>query len=52
MNQIATRAVASGEVVAVFNEERYPYHHDSGQTLLTRSSDGGLNWSAPEIVLP
>ena len=47
-----TRRVASGEIVAVFNEERFPYHHDSGQTLLTRSPDGGLSWSAPEIVLP
>ena len=52
VNQIATRVVASGEVIAVFNEERFPYHHDSGQTLLTRSADGGLTWSAPEIVLP
>ncbi|MFO1076001.1 MAG: sialidase family protein [Geminicoccaceae bacterium] len=52
VNQIATRVVASGEVIAVFNEERFPYHHDSGQTLLARSADGGLTWSAPEIVLP
>ena len=52
VNQIATRVVASGEVIAVFNEERFPYHHDSGQTLMTRSGDGGLTWSAPEIVLP
>ena len=51
VNQIATRVVASGEVIAVFNEERFPYHHDSGQTLLTRSADGGLTWSAPKIVL-
>ena len=52
VNQIATRVVASGEVIAVFNEERFPYHHDSGQTLMTRSGDGGLTWSAPEVVLP
>ena len=26
-----------GEIIAVFNEERFPFHHDSGQTLLTRS---------------
>ena len=52
VNQIATRVVASGEVIAVFNEERFPYHHDSGQTLLTRSGDGGLTWSTPEVVLP
>lgn len=52
MNQIAARRVASGEIVAVFNEERFPFHHDSGQTLLVRSADGGITWSEPEIVLP
>lgn len=52
VNQIAMRRVASGEIVAVFNEERFPYHHDSGQTLMTRSADGGISWSAPEVVLP
>src|SRR6266849_1933164 len=52
VNQIAMRRVASGEIVAVFNEERFPFHHDSGQTLLTRSADGGLTWSKPEVVLP
>jgi sialidase-1 len=52
VNQIASRRVASGEIVAVFNEERFPFHHDSGQTLLTRSPDGGRTWSAPEVVLP
>jgi hypothetical protein len=52
INQIATRLVASGEIIAVYNEERFPYHHDSGQTLLARSPDGGVTWSAPEVVLP
>ncbi len=52
VNQVATRAVASGELIAVFNEERFPFHHDSGQTLLARSADGGVTWSAPEVVLP
>ena len=52
INQIATRALRSGELVAVFNEERFPIHHDSGQTLLVRSRDGGASWSKPEIVLP
>jgi hypothetical protein len=52
INQIAMRRVKSGEIVAVFNEERFPYHHDSGQTLLTRSKDAGETWSAPEVVLP
>ena len=52
INQIATRLVASGEIIAVYNEERFPSHHDSGQTLLARSADGGVTWSAPEVVLP
>lgn len=52
VNQIASRVVKSGEIIAVFNEERFPFHHDSGQTLLTRSADGGVTWSTPEIVLP
>ena len=34
INQIATRFTASGELVAVFNEERFPFHHDSGRTLI------------------
>jgi hypothetical protein len=52
INQIATRRLADGSLVAVFNEERFPFHHDSGQTLLARSADGGVSWSAPEVVLP
>lgn len=52
VNQVATRLLASGEIVAVFNEERFPFHHDSGQTLLTKSGDGGLTWSEPVVVLP
>src|SRR5262249_57710242 len=54
INQIATRLVTSGEIVAVFNEERFPYHHDSGQTLLKRSPDGGRSWleSSLAVVLP
>ena len=52
VNQIATRTLKNGDLVAVFNEERFPYHHDSGQTLLVRSKDGGKTWSAPKVVLP
>jgi sialidase-1 len=53
-NQIATRVLANGEIVAVFNEERFPYHHDSGQTLLIRSRDGGVSWDPAtlKVVLP
>ena len=52
VNQIATRALKNGDILAVFNEERFPYHHDSGQTLITRSKDGGKTWSEPTVVLP
>ncbi|HEY2482382.1 MAG TPA: sialidase family protein [Caulobacteraceae bacterium] len=52
INQIAARALSDGSLVAVFNEERFGFHHDSGQTLLARSTDGGITWSAPQIVLP
>ncbi|HLZ84140.1 MAG TPA: sialidase family protein [Caulobacteraceae bacterium] len=52
INQIATRVLSDGTLVAVFNEERFPIHHDSGQTLLSQSTDGGLTWSAPTVVLP
>src|SRR5262249_32912576 len=52
INQIASRRLADGSLVAVFNEERWPFHHDSGQTLLARSADGGVTWSSPEVVLP
>ena len=52
LNQIAMRRMANGDIVAVFNEERFPFHHDSGQTLLVRSRDGGVAWERPEVVLP
>jgi sialidase-1 len=53
VNQVATRLLSNGDLVAVFNEERYPFHHDSGRTVLKRSRDGGLTWQpdAPQIVL-
>ena len=52
VNQAAVRTLANGELVCVFNEERFPYHHDSGQTLLVRSRDGGVTWTEPTVVLP
>jgi hypothetical protein len=52
VNQIASRLLRNGDILAVFNEERFPFHHDSGQTLITRSKDGGKTWSAPKVVLP
>jgi sialidase-1 len=52
VNQVAMRTLKNGDILAVFNEERFPFHHDSGQTLMTRSKDGGKTWSAPSVVLP
>jgi len=57
INQIATRLTRDGEIVAVFNEERFPFHHDSGRTLLARSADGvsfqaGCNLSVPGAETP
>jgi hypothetical protein len=51
VNQTMTRVLKNGDLVAVFNEERYPYHHDSGRALMVRSKDGGRSWSEPKIVL-
>lgn len=51
VNQTMTRVLRNGDLVAVYNEERYPFHHDSGRTMLTRSKDGGKTWSTPQIVL-
>ncbi|MEQ1956569.1 sialidase family protein [Mesorhizobium sp. CN2-181] len=52
INQIATRLLKNGDIIAVYNEERFPYHHDSGQTLIARSTDAGKTWSKPRVVLP
>lgn len=53
-NQVNIRQASNGDVLAVFNEERYPFHHDSGQTVFIRSTDGGRSWDAEErvVVLP
>lgn len=52
VNQVVVKQLSNGEVVAVFNEERFPYHHDTGQTLLMRSCDGGRTWNSRQIILP
>lgn len=51
VNQTMTRSLRNGDLVAVYNEERYPYHHDSGRTMIVRSKDGGETWSTPKIVI-
>ncbi|MGQ9584232.1 MAG: sialidase family protein [Anaerolineae bacterium] len=53
-NQVNVRQLKNGEVLAIFNEERYPFHHDSGQTVIVRSKDGGKTWdpASRQVVLP
>jgi sialidase-1 len=51
-NQVNVRRLRSGELVAVYNEERFPFHHDSGQTVMLRSRDGGETWTDRKVVLP
>lgn len=52
VNQITQRTLRNGDILAVFNEERFPFHHDSGQTLMTRSKDGGITWQHPWVIVP
>lgn len=54
VNQIAMRVLSNGDLFAVFNEERFPFHHDSGQTLMIRSRDGGRTWDQQSVkpVIP
>ena len=53
-NQVMMRVLKNGEIIAVLNEERFPFHHDSGQTVLIRSKDNGETWdnSTFKVVLP
>src|SRR5262249_7236050 len=46
------RRLQAGYLVAVYNEERFPYHHDSGQTVMLRSRDDGETWTDRTVVLP
>ena len=53
-NQAIVTELASGDVVAVFNEERGLSHRDNGSTSLVRSRDGGRSWDPASrvVVLP
>jgi hypothetical protein len=51
VNQCMTRVLKNGDLLAVYNEERYPFHHDSGRTMMCRSTDGGKSWSEPWPVV-
>ena len=52
IKKVTTTVVKNGELFAVFNQERYPFHHDTGQTVTTKSKDGGITWSEPKVVVP
>lgn len=51
-NQVNVRLLSNGDLVAVYNEERFHFHHDTGQTVLIRSRDGGETWTDRTVVLP
>ena len=51
-NQVNVRRLRSGDLVAVYNEERFHFHHDTGQTVMLRSRDGGATWGERRVVLP
>jgi len=53
-NQVVVKQLSNGEVMAVFNEERFPMHSDTGQTALIRSKDGGISWdtSDKQVIVP
>lgn len=53
-NQVIIKQLSDGEVMAVFSEERFPYHHDTGQTVLVRSKNGGVTWDPQtrQVALP
>lgn len=53
-NQVVVKQLSDGQVIAVFNEERFPFHHDTGQTALVRSFDDGKTWdpASKQVVQP
>ncbi len=51
-NQVHARRLQTGRLVAVYNEERWRFHHDSGQTVMLVSDDDGATWSGRRVLLP
>src|SRR6266487_2884214 len=49
-NQAIVITLKSGEVIAIFNEERTLDHADNGYTSIIRSKDGGYTWDQPTPV--
>ena len=54
LNQVNIRKLRSGQLAAIYNEERFPFHHDTGQSVIVRSNDGGRSWhyADRQVVLP
>lgn len=54
LNQVNIRKLQNGQLAAIYNEERYPFHHDTGQSVVVRSNDGGRTWDYAnrQVVLP
>src|SRR5262249_1879867 len=54
LNQVNIRALRDGTLAVIYNEERFPFHHDTGQSVIIRSRDGGLTWDYErrQVVLP
>ena len=53
-NQSSILTLQNGEVLMGYNEERYPYHSDSGQSCFIKSKDGGKTWdpSTRKVIWP
>ncbi|WP_162946669.1 sialidase family protein [Ruegeria sp. EL01] len=51
VNQTMARVLKNGDLVAVYNEERYPFHHDSGRSMMVKSTDGGQTWGEPSVIV-
>ena len=54
LNQVSILTLQNGEVLMGYNEERYPYHSDSGQSCFIKSKDGGKTWDplTKKVVWP
>jgi len=54
LNQVNIRALRDGTLAVIYNEERFPFHHDTGQSVIIRSRDGGFTWDYErrQVVLP
>ena len=53
-NQTSIITLQNGNVFLGFNEERYPFHADSGQSCLIKSTDGGKTWdpATKKVIWP